>query len=260
MYLDISVLHLSYSLCLTCKLQKLGLKLVKSFFVVIAFVTLLSVIGNSNVLAVYAQSLLTYSNIDAGFKIQYPSDWKKIEPARVSQLEPINLIVSFIAPKHDNKTSGIVIYTEDLAGKNMTIKQYVREKYNELTQDQQTTRNEPNVEQINRQAIAQMGVEDALKLPVDERKSTSDYASTLLGTPTYKIINDAPTKVGGLPAWKIQYSAATGKYGLPLIDAIDVFVLKNEQAYVISYFGSDGQYSSLLPVAQKIIDSFQISG
>jgi hypothetical protein len=158
---------------------------------------------------------------------------------------------------YDNKTSGVLIYTEDLSGKNMTIKQYVREKYNELTQGQQT--GQPNVEQINRQAISQMGVEDALKLPVDERKSVSDYASTIIGVPTYKIVDDEPIKVGGMAAWKIQYSAV-GKYDLPLIDAIDVFVLKNGQAYVISYFGSDGQYSSLLPVAQKIIDSFQITG
>jgi hypothetical protein len=38
---------------------------------------------------------------------------KKIEPARVSQFEPTNVIVYFVAPKQTNKTSGVVIHTED---------------------------------------------------------------------------------------------------------------------------------------------------
>ena len=139
----------------------------------------------------------------------------------------------------------------------MTIKQYVREKYNELTQDQPI--GEKNVGQINRQAIAEMEVQDALKLPMDEMKSMSDYATRFIGVPTSKIIDDAPTKLGGLSAWKIQYSAVATS-NVPLIDAMDFFVLKNGQAYIISYFASDWQYSSLLPIAQKMIGSFQITG
>jgi hypothetical protein len=84
----------------------------KSILLVAAIIPLLLLaISNSNV--VLAQSFLTYSNSDAGFKIQYPSNWKKIEPARVSQLETTNVIVYFVAPKQANKTSGVVIHTED---------------------------------------------------------------------------------------------------------------------------------------------------
>jgi hypothetical protein len=50
-----------------------------------------------------------------------------------------------------------------------------------------------------------MGVQAALKLPMDERKSMSDYATGFIGVPKYKIIDDAPTKVGGFTISDISY-------------------------------------------------------
>jgi hypothetical protein len=40
-----------------------------------------------------------YENSTYGILMQYPSDWKKVEPSQFSQTSNINIVVGFVSPK-----------------------------------------------------------------------------------------------------------------------------------------------------------------
>ena len=41
----------------------------------------------------------TYENPAYGIRVQYPSDWEKVEPGQISQESSFNIIVGFVLPK-----------------------------------------------------------------------------------------------------------------------------------------------------------------
>ena len=66
--------------------------------------------------------------------------------------------------------------------------------------------------------------------------------------------NDTTLAGGNNPAHKITYTVATG------LKTMAVYTIKGDKAFILEYItGSDATYSSYLPIAQKMIDSFQIT-
>ena len=52
-----------------------------------------------NVLAQISDTIFkTYENSTYGIFMQYPSDWKKVEPGQFSQTNNFNIIVGFLSP------------------------------------------------------------------------------------------------------------------------------------------------------------------
>jgi hypothetical protein len=66
--------------------------------------------------------------------------------------------------------------------------------------------------------------------------------------------NDTTLAGGNNPAHKITYTVATG------LKTMAVYTIKGDKAFILEYItGSEATYSSYLPIAQKMIDSFQIT-
>jgi hypothetical protein len=66
--------------------------------------------------------------------------------------------------------------------------------------------------------------------------------------------NDTTLAGGNNPAHKITYTVATG------LKTMAVYTIKGDKAFILEYItGSEATYSSYLPIAQKMVDSFQIT-
>lgn len=78
------------------------------------------------------QQMHTYENGILGLKIEYPSNWSAKEH-RYSELNTINRIVDFTLSNNNSASSEegafVLIDVEDLSGKNMTLKNYIRDKF-----------------------------------------------------------------------------------------------------------------------------------
>ena len=74
--------------------------------------------------------------------------------------------------------------------------------------------------------------------------------------PGFQLImsNDTTLAGGNNPAHKITYTVATG------LKTMAVYTIKGDKAFILEYItGSDATYSSYLPIAQKMVGSFQIT-
>ena len=71
-------------------------------------------------------------------------------------------------------------------------------------------------------------------------------------------LKDNQTTVGGYPAWQIVYisyiSARQGLYN------VETYVMKNNILYTLKFFSDPLKVPETLPIAQKMIDSFQVVG
>jgi hypothetical protein len=78
------------------------------------------------------EQLLTYKDPTFGIEASYPSSWRKID-FNTSLLEPMNVIVGFTVGR-DNQTgdeANVFIVVDDIDNRT-TIKEYARDKYNEI--------------------------------------------------------------------------------------------------------------------------------
>jgi hypothetical protein len=74
--------------------------------------------------------------------------------------------------------------------------------------------------------------------------------------PGFQLImsNDTTLAGGNNPAHKITYTVATG------LKTMAVYTIKGDKAFILEYItGSEATYSSYLPIAQKMVGSFQIT-
>jgi eukaryotic-like serine/threonine-protein kinase len=74
--------------------------------------------------------------------------------------------------------------------------------------------------------------------------------------PDSKIIDSTPTTLAGYPAQRMVY---TMKIGQSDIKELNVYTIKNNKAYIISYLAQSSRYSDFLGIAQQMIDSFEIT-
>jgi serine/threonine-protein kinase len=70
------------------------------------------------------------------------------------------------------------------------------------------------------------------------------------------ILDSSAVTLAGNPGHKLVYTGKQGQYDLQWIQ---VWTMKNDKAYVISYTAEISRYSALLETVQEMIDSFEIT-
>jgi uncharacterized membrane protein len=182
-------------------------------------------------------NFLTYTNPEHGIRIEYPSNWQKLESPMLdkmtSRAENITAIVGFTAP------SGLTsIFVTVSPSENKSASEFLQAEIPTLKKDH----------------------------------------------PDFKLVGSNPTTLAGLPAYMLSFSGRydpdilVEKFGMEGlagenvdtgilgdlmssfgdIQQMSVVTIKNDKAYQVGYGGFGGEYSSYLPTAQKMIDSFQL--
>ena len=96
-------------------------------------------------------------------------------------------------------------------------------------------------------------------LPQEENITLDAYSTfqisdlTLSGT-NFDLRESTPTVLAGIPAYKIVYSEILQQ--IPL-QVMQVWAIKDNKAYTISFAAEAPKYSTYLPTVQKMIDSFE---
>ena len=75
--------------------------------------------------------------------------------------------------------------------------------------------------------------------------------------PDFKLIESTGSMLAGNLAHKIVFNATDNKEHER--KAMQIWTLKGDKAYLITYKAEPGKYSKYLPIIQKMLDSFQIT-
>ena len=75
--------------------------------------------------------------------------------------------------------------------------------------------------------------------------------------PDFKLIESTESKIGGNSAHKIVFTATDYKKNERR--AMQIWTLKGDKAYLITYKAEPGKYAKYLPIIQKMLDSFQFT-
>ena len=97
-------------------------------------------------------------------------------------------------------------------------------------------------------------------LPPEENITLDAYSTIQISDLTQSATNfdlkeSTPTILAGIPAYKIVYSEILQQAPLQVMQ---VWAIKDNKAYVLTYIAEAPKYSTYLPVVQKMIDSFEI--
>jgi hypothetical protein len=194
-------------------------KLILSAFMTIITISLLSIALHNPIIIIHQQNVLaqindtifkTYVNSIYGILMQYPSDWKKVEPGQLSQTNNINIIVGYLSPKES------ALYRSPPAALSVGIQN--------LSSSQSITLDQYSDAQINF---------------IREQASVLESSTTTL-------------KGDNTLAHKIVYINSEGQ------KIMQVWTIKGDKAYHITYATNETRYNDYLPPAQKMIDSFEI--
>ena len=158
-----------------------------------------------------------YENPTFGIRMQYPSDWEKVEPGQISHESSFNIIVGFVSPKESasdtSPPAAISIGIHNLSSSS---------SYQNTTLDQYT---DVHINAIRR-----------------EQESLVESTTTTLSTGSNN----------NTLAHKVVYVNSQGQ------EVMQVWTIKENKAYHITYAADVARYPDYLPLAQKIIDSFEI--
>jgi hypothetical protein len=154
----------------------------------------------------------TYENSTYGIRMQYPSDWKKVEPSQVSQASNFNIIVGFISPKES------VSDTSPPAALSIGIHNLSSSQ--DITPDQYT---DTHINSIRKQT-----------------NLLESNATALKGNSSNNL------------AHKVVYINSEGQ------KIMQVWTVKGDKAYHITYAANETRYTDYLPPIQKMINSFEI--
>jgi hypothetical protein len=152
----------------------------------------------------------TYVNSTYGIIMQYPSDWKKVEPSQFSQTSNINIVVGFVSPKESASSrsppTALSVGIQNLLNsQSITLDQYSNAQINFI----------------------------------------KEHGSVLES-------NTITLKGDNTLAHRIVYINSEGQ------KIMQVWTIKADKAYHITYATDETIYSDYLPAVQKMIDSFEI--
>jgi serine/threonine-protein kinase len=99
-------------------------------------------------------------------------------------------------------------------------------------------------------------------LPPEENILLDAYSTLQISILTqsatdFDLKESTPTILAGIPAHKIVYSETLQQ--LP-ITVMQVWAIKDNKAYILTYTAEAAKYSTYLPVVQKMFDSFELIG
>jgi eukaryotic-like serine/threonine-protein kinase len=196
-------------------------KLILSAFMMIITVSILSVVLHNPTIIIHQQNALaqindtifkTYVNSIYGILMQYPSDWKKVEPGQFSQSN-FNIIVGFLSPKES------ALYRSPPAALSIGIQNLSSSQFSQsMTLDPYSN---AHINFIRQQA-----------------RVLESNTTTLKGDNSL--------------AHKIVYINSEGQ------KIMQVWTIKGDKAYHITYAANETRYNDYLPPVQKMIDSLEI--
>jgi eukaryotic-like serine/threonine-protein kinase len=73
----------------------------------------------------------------------------------------------------------------------------------------------------------------------------------------FKLIESTESKIGGNSGHKIVFTATDNKKNER--KAMQIWALRGDKAYLITYKAEPGEYAKYLPLIQKMVDSFQFT-
>jgi eukaryotic-like serine/threonine-protein kinase len=148
-------------------------------------------------LAQTSDKMIIYDNPTFGIRIQYPSDWGRLDLSFLQHSADIDFY-----PLNDTSLAkNVKIQVNNLPSRNMTLEEYTNSQINLL-----------------------------------EENLLESSAAILAGIPGYKIVF---TNIEGLKT-------------------MQVWTIKDDKAYIITYVAQEEDYEKELQIAQKMIDSFEI--
>ena len=157
-----------------------------------------SLTGRQTTIAQTNSKFVTYDNPTFGVRIQYPSDWGRLDLSFMQDSADID----FYPLADTSLAKNVKIQVDNLPSSNMTLEEYTNSQINQF-----------------------------------EEKLLESNATTLAGIPGYEIVF---TSLQGLKT-------------------MQVWTIKNDKAYIITYVAQEEDYEKELQVAQKMIDSFEIT-
>lgn len=173
----------------------------------------------------------TYENSSLGIRIEHPANWKPFEKISAATNANVVEFVPFVESEHDPLTPFFSISVENLK----EVK--VLQKAQDESPSRMGSNNDNTLE-----VLTERNLELAKSLP--------DFSIIELNRTS--ILSDSP-------AYKIVYTFADPGSPLhPVFESLNIWTLKEDKAYTISYTAPESEFSSHLYSIQNMIDSFEI--
>jgi hypothetical protein len=166
--------------------------------IIITSLLSVSLTGQQTTVAQTNSKFVTYDNPTFGVRIQYPSDWGRLDLSFLQQSADID----FYPLADTSLAKNVKIQVNNLPSRNMTLEEYTNSQIN----------------------------------PLEER-----------------LLESNTTTLAGIPGYEIVFTSLQG------LKTMQVWTIKNDKAYIISYVAQEEDYEKELQVAQKMIDSFEIT-
>lgn len=177
-----------------------------------------------------------YKNAQYNFDVQYPSNWQKIEFTQGIERGGRNTVVNFLSP------------SEGTADK---FREYFIVKVDELQPEQGFTITSPSSHSLLTEYVNHQ-INDYKKLYQGFQLTESPTSSLLLLNKTDN--NTSPNDYSLSNKIVYTYNDATaGK-----IKIMELYLLKNNKIFSLSFHSEASKYSMYLPTIQKIVDSVHI--
>src|ERR671913_2526232 len=174
-----------------------------SLLLIIMITSLLLSISSTDqqITTTFAQTsdkMIIYDNPTFGIRIQYPSDWGRLDLSFMQDSADID----FYPLADTSLAKNVKVQVNNLPSRNMTLEEYTNSQIN----------------------------------PLEE-----------------KLLESNTTILAGIPGYKIVFTSLQG------LKTMQVWTIKNDKAYIITYVAQEEDYEKELQVAQKMIDSFEIT-
>lgn len=178
-----------------------------------------------------------YKNAQYNFDVQYPSNWQKIEFTQGIERGGRNTVVNFLSP------------SEGTADK---FREYFIVKVDELRPEQGFAITSPSSNSLLTEYVNHQ-ISDYKKLYQGFQLTESATSSLLLLNKTDN--NTSPNDYSLSNKIVYTYNDATaGK-----IKIMELYLLKNNKIFSLSFHSEASKYSTYLPTIQNIVDSVHIS-
>jgi len=173
----------------------------------------------------------TYVNSSLGILIKHPVNWKPFEKISAATNANIVEFIPFVESEHDPLTPFFSISIEDLEKVKVSQK-------------------------VGDGSVLDTRINNNSALEVLTKRNL-ELAKSL---PDFNIIELNRTSIlSGIPAYKIVYTFADpGSPLLPLFESMNIWTVKDDKAYTISYSAPEPEFSNHLEIIQNMIDSFII--
>jgi serine/threonine-protein kinase len=177
---------------------KLSKFLLFSLLIIITSLLSLSLTGQQTTIAQTNSKFVTYDNPTFGVRIQYPSDWGRLDLSFLQDSADID----FYPLADTSLAKNLKIQVKNLPFHNMTLEEYTNSQIN----------------------------------PLEE-----------------KLLESNTTTLADIPGYEIVFTSVQG------LKTMQVWTIKDDKAYIITYVAKEEDYENDLQVAEKMIDSFEIT-